>query len=63
MISTYYVPGMSCGHCVEAITGKVGKVEGVSDVRIDLDTKIVEVVGGERDAVLAAIDDAGFDVA
>ena len=54
---------MSCGHCVEAITGEVGKVEDVSDVRIDLDTKIVTVVGGERDAVLAAIDDAGFDVA
>ena len=63
MTSTYSVPGMSCGHCVETITGEVGKVEGVSDVRIDLDTKIVTVVGGERDAVLAAIDDAGFDVA
>jgi len=63
MISTYSVPGVSCGHCVETITGEVGKVEGVSDVRIDLDTKIVTVVGGERGAVLAAIDDAGFDVA
>ena len=63
MTSTYSVPGMSCGHCVEAITGEVGKVEGVSDVRIDLDPKIGTVVGGERGAVLAAIDDAGFDVA
>ena len=63
MISTYSVPGVSCGRCVETITGEVGKVEGVSDVRIDLDTKIVTVVGGERGAVLAAIDDAGFDVA
>mgnify|MGYP001994999237 CR=1 FL=1 len=54
MTGTYSVPGMSCGHCVEAITGEVGKVEGVSDVRIDLDTKIVTVVGGGRDAIAAA---------
>ena len=47
MTSTYSVPGMRCGHCVEAITGEVGKVEGVSDVRVDLDAKIVRVVGGE----------------
>ncbi|MEM8707551.1 MAG: heavy-metal-associated domain-containing protein, partial [Actinomycetota bacterium] len=41
MTTTYSVPGMSCGHCVDAITGEVGKVEGVTDVSIDLDTKLV----------------------
>ena len=36
MTTTYSVPGMSCGHCVEAITGEVGKVDGVTDVDIAL---------------------------
>lgn len=63
MTTTYSVPGMSCGHCVEAITGEVAKVAGVTDVDVDLDTKLVTVVGGEHEAVVAAIDEAGFDVA
>lgn len=63
MTTTYSVPGMSCGHCVEAITGEVGKVEGVTDVDVDLDTKLVTVAGGDHDAIVAAIDEAGFDVA
>lgn len=63
MTTTYSVPGMSCGHCVEAITGEVGKVDGVTDVTVDLDAKLVTVAGGERDAIVAAIDEAGFDIA
>lgn len=63
MTTTYSVPGMSCGHCVEAITGEVGKVDGVTDVDVDLDTKVVTVAGGDHDAIVAAIDEAGFDVA
>ena len=63
MTTTYSVPGMSCGHCVEAITGEVGKVDGVTDVSIDLDAKLVTVAGGDHDAIVAAIDEAGFDVA
>ena len=63
MTTTYSVPGMSCGHCVEAITGEVGKVAGVTDVNVDLDTKVVTVAGGDHHAIVAAIDEAGFDVA
>ncbi len=53
---------MSCQHCIDAITKEVGAVEGVESVSIDLDTKIVAVVGGESSAIIAAIDEAGFDV-
>jgi len=62
---TYSIPGVSCEHCRAAITGEVSKVEGVTGVEVDLDTKLV-VVHGESvsDAeVRAAIDDAGYDVA
>ena len=62
---TYSVPGMSCGHCVAALTSEVEKVVGVSSVDVDLNTKRVAVAGAELDdaAVRAAIDEAGYDVA
>lgn len=59
------VPGMTCGHCEAAVTAEVSGVPGVDSVSVDLDTKMVTVVGTglDRDAVVAAIDEAGFDVA
>ena len=60
---TYSVPAMSCDHCIKAITGSVTPLAGVESVAIDLETKVVTVVGGDNDAIVAAIDDAGYDVA
>ena len=62
---TYFVPGVSCGHCRAAITAQVEKLEGVSSVDVDLEAKRVAVSGAELDdaAVRAAIDEAGYDVA
>jgi copper chaperone CopZ len=62
---TLSVPGMTCGHCEAAVTKEVSAVDGVATVSVDLDTKVVTVTGTglDRDAVVAAIDDAGFDVA
>jgi copper chaperone len=61
---TYDVPGISCGHCKAAIEGEVGKLEGVEGVDVDIDGKTVTVDGGaSEDAVRAAIDTAGYDVA
>ena len=59
------VPGMSCGHCKAAVTAEVSAVAGVSRVEIDLDTKLVTVHGTDvsRDAVVTAIDEAGYSVA
>lgn len=61
---TLVVPGMTCGHCVEAVTTGVSPVPGVTSVEIDLDSKQVVVTGSglDRAAIVAAIDDAGFDV-
>lgn len=59
----YSVPDISCDHCVNAITKEVTAVAGVSALTVDVATKTVSVVGGERYAVVAAIDEAGFDVA
>ena len=62
---TYSVPGVGCGRCRAAIVAEVEKVAGVSSVDVDLDGKRVAVLGSEidDDAVRAAIDDAGYDIA
>lgn len=60
---TLSVPDMSCDHCVAAITSEVGAVPGVESVDVDLATKTVTVVGGDTQAIIAAIDEAGFAVA
>ncbi|MEL6890167.1 MAG: cation transporter [Actinomycetota bacterium] len=57
------VPEMTCDHCKAAIESEVTSVDGVERVDVDLDAKIVTVAGGALEAVVAAIDEAGFDVA
>jgi copper ion binding protein len=61
----FTVPGMTCGHCESAVKREVGAVSGVDTVDVDLDTKLVTVSGSalDRDAIVAAIDEAGYDVA
>jgi copper chaperone len=59
----YVVAGMTCGHCKVAVTEEVSNVAGVVSVDVDLDTKLVRVHGTDVDdaAVVAAIDEAGYD--
>lgn len=59
----FTVPGMTCGHCVAAVTKEVEAVAGVTRVDIDLPTKAVLVTGVDlaREAVWAAVEEAGFE--
>ncbi len=59
----FLVPGMTCGHCEAAVKGEIGKLAGVRRVDVDLATKAVTVEGDDldRDAVFAAVDEAGFE--
>jgi len=62
----YSVPGVSCEHCVKAITTEVTKLAGVRTVDVDLVAKKVTIVANDEvadSALRAAIDDAGFDIA
>ena len=63
MTLIYRVDGMSCEHCVVAVTGEVGEVAGVDSVDVDLAAKLVRVSGTGIDEteVVAAIDEAGYD--
>ena len=64
-VSEYRVTGMTCQHCIAAITEEVGAVPGVTDVQVDLAAGRVSVTGGsplDDAAVRAAIDEAGYEV-
>jgi len=64
MSKVFEVRGMSCGHCVAAITSAVSALPGVTDVDVDLAGGAVRVAGtADVAAVAAAIEDAGYDVA
>ena len=60
---TFSVPGISCDHCKRAIEAEVSGVAAVESVEVDVDAKLVTVVGGDDAAIRTAIDDAGYDVA
>ena len=63
-VRTYTVDGMSCDHCVKAITSEVTQLAGVDAVAVDQANKTVSVSGDDVDdaAVAAAIDEAGYTV-
>lgn len=57
------VQGMSCGHCVAAITSAVQPLPGVEAVEVDLDRGRVLVTGAaDERTVTTAIEDCGYDV-
>ncbi|HYU66603.1 MAG TPA: cation transporter, partial [Jatrophihabitantaceae bacterium] len=62
-LTTYAVAGMTCEHCKLAVTEEVTRVAGVVGVDVDLSGKLVRVHGTDVDraAVVAAIDEAGYD--
>jgi len=63
--TTYKVTGMSCGHCVNAVSSELGGIGGVSAVTVDLvsgGVSLVTVASAAPladDAVRAALDEAG----
>lgn len=61
--ATFAVEGMTCGHCVQAVTDEITSVAGVERVEIDLESGAVTVVSAEAiptDVVAAAVDEAGY---
>ncbi len=60
------VDGMSCEHCVKAVTNAVGSISGVSGVSVDLEEKSVTVDHDPDQATVqtikSEIEDQGYDV-
>lgn len=61
---TYKVEGMSCTHCVAAVSERVSEIRGVEDVAVDLASGSL-AVHGDVDAadVKAAVEAAGYSLA
>lgn len=57
---TLKVDGMSCKHCEAAVTEAAQSVAGVTAVNVDLEAGSVTVQGGEPEAVIQAITEAGY---
>ena len=62
-MQVFNVEGMSCGHCVKAITAAVQARDAAAGVRVDLAAKEVGVESSlSAEQVIAAISEEGYDV-
>jgi copper chaperone CopZ len=63
--SEYVVSGMHCHHCVSSVTEEVSGVNGVTDVKVDLDSGQLIVISDTEipfQSIEAAVDEAGYRV-
>jgi copper chaperone CopZ len=55
---------MTCGHCQGAVTDELSKINGVTHVDVDLDSKKVTIESEsdvEWQVIVDAVDEAGFE--
>lgn len=64
----YRVTGMTCGHCVAAVTDEVGAIAGVTGVDVDLRPEgtstvtVTSAAGIPRDRIVDAVREAGYEL-
>ena len=60
------IEGMSCSHCVKAVTDAVKPLKGVKSVEVSLEKKQADVEYDDTllslETIKAAIEDQGYDV-
>ncbi|MCZ0206475.1 heavy-metal-associated domain-containing protein [Streptomyces achromogenes] len=64
--TVYKVTGMSCGHCEGSVSEEISRIAGVSSVKAVASSGEVTVVSAaplDEEAVRAAVDEAGFELA
>ncbi|MEU7821328.1 heavy-metal-associated domain-containing protein [Catellatospora sp. NPDC049111] len=64
--TTYQITGMTCGHCVSAVTAELTGLPGVKAVEIDLAAGRAVVTSDSvlpLDEVRNAVDEAGYQLA
>ena len=61
----FSITGMTCDHCVHAVTSAAKDVPGVEDVKVSLDDQLAVVTGDAIDParVIAAIEEEGYEAA
>jgi copper chaperone len=63
-MATVKIKGMSCNHCVMAVTRALNEIDGVKDVKVDLakgEATYDEVKPVDLDIVKAQIAKAGYE--
>ncbi len=61
-IGQYTVSGMTCGHCVNAVTEEVSAIPGVTEVNVDLESgslKVISEAAIDFDRIVGAVAEAG----
>ena len=61
--TNYVVTGMTCDHCVNAVTEEVSALDGVEDVTVNLGSGRLSVSSRTEvpyASVAAAVDEAGY---
>lgn len=62
-MNTLQIRGMTCGHCVRAVTKALQGVAGVENVSVDLGAGQARVSGAaDAAALVRAIENEGYDV-
>ena len=65
MQTTINVSGMTCGHCVSAVTMELSLLPTVTEVDVDLETGQVTITSDaalEQAQLAIAIDEAGYEL-
>ena len=64
MATIYKVTGMTCDHCVAAVSSEVAAVPGVESVDVDLPTGYLSVAGAgfTEEQIREAVTEAGYEM-
>ena len=66
-MTTLVAPDISCEQCQRAIEGALGQLAGVSNARVDIPSKTIQITYNPEKVTLAKIeevlDDTGYSVA
>lgn len=64
VMEAYHVKGMTCQHCVRAVTEAIKGLPNVEDVQVDLESGVVKIKGNpDKVAVKKAIEEEGYTLA
>ncbi len=66
MTTTIRIKGMSCQHCVKAVTKTLSEIDGIKDVQVDLakgEATFDEVQPIDQEVLRERIKKAGYELA
>lgn len=65
VVTTFKVVGMTCEHCVRAVTDELSKLHGVTNVEIELAPGLITLSSENAlppSVLAAAVEEAGYEV-